>query len=154
MVAKMSPGQFPLDKILRVMRPDGAHPRVGPTARELGVRVPQDVELDHRGQAIPGKGMSVAPTLCELPIHRIPRRLAMRQPGAAGNNEDHCFRLGKLPYLPGPVNEVLALRPDKLPRPDGRRHGQIEPAAPMQVEALQQALAETQASWVIDETEP
>jgi hypothetical protein len=141
-------------KILRVMTPDGEKPRIGSTARTLGVRCPQDVALDERGWAVPGKGMSVAPTLTELPHHRIPRRLRKLVPSATGCDDDRCFRLAELSYRPGVVADALSLRPDLLPRPDGRRHGQIEPTQPMPVSRFSAALGDTQARWVLDEEAP
>ena len=148
--ATMSPN----GKILRVMMLDGDKLWIGSTARMLGVCCPQDVALDERGWAVPGKGMSVAPTLADLPHHRIPRRLRKLVPSATGCDDDRCFRLAELSYRPGVVTDALSLRPDRLPRPDGRRHGQIEPTLPMPVSSFSTALGDTQARWVLDEEAP
>ena len=69
--------------IFRAMHVDGNHPKCGPDAKMLGVRVyptaNHDVKPDGEGQVEPGGGgMSVAPDAAKLPVHRLPRRLRSR----------------------------------------------------------------------------
>ena len=92
------------------MTPNGdGLPRVGPSARTLGVRVPADIAPDADGYVNPGTGgMSVAPeSVLNLPNHRRPR--AMGQ-GSSGPNTDHVFYIE-----PGPLEgKGLVTRPDPL----------------------------------------
>lgn len=89
--------------------------------------------------------MSVAPTWRDLPSHRIPPRLRIQAPDAAGSNNDACWRLGEGPFEVGQIGDDLVLRPY---RPT---HGLIEPAEVMALERFQAALVETREQWVIDE---
>jgi hypothetical protein len=131
--------------IYRSMTRDGDHPKVGATAKTLGVRVPGDLPSDD-GQVSPGTGgMSVAPSWRDLPPHRIPRRLLHLAPDAAGSDADACWRMGVGPFEAGAVAEGLSLRPD---RPD---HGLVEPSERMTLERYQAALAATRDLWQIDE---
>jgi hypothetical protein len=71
--------------IYRAMLPDGGYPKVGRSASTLGVRVPVDIEPDGTGNVHPGPhGMSVAPSLRDLPVHRVPKRLRHLREGANG----------------------------------------------------------------------
>src|SRR5262245_5119252 len=95
------------------MTREGDHPKIGPTARALGVRVPRDIPVAD-GLVSPGTGgMSVAPSWRELPPWRIPRRLNHLAPGAAGNDTDACWRMGEGPFEAGVVADRLVLRPDR-----------------------------------------
>jgi hypothetical protein len=59
-------------RIYRSMTKDGDEPKVGPSARSLGVRVPNDIPAPD-GKVTPGSGgMSVAPAWGDLPPWRIP----------------------------------------------------------------------------------
>jgi hypothetical protein len=125
-------------------------PKVGPTARTLGARVPPDpkpdVTPDANGAVRPGTGgMSVAPNWRRLPTHRIPKRLRHIVPKAHGKNEDACWCLGDGPFADGPVAPGLSLRVD------APRHGLVEPDAVMTAPAYQDALAATRDDWTIDE---
>jgi hypothetical protein len=137
--------------IYRAMTVDAdGRPKVGPTARTLGARVPPDpkpdVTPDSNGMVQPGTGgMSVAPNWRHLPTHRIPKRLRHLVPKAHGKNEDACWRLGDGPFADGPVAEGLSLRVD------APRHGLIEPDAVTAEPAYQAALAATGGEWTIDE---
>jgi len=131
--------------IYRAMTPEGDRPKVGPSARTLGVRVPGDIAAPG-GQVSPGTGgMSVAPAWRDLPPWRIPKRLIHLAPSAAGKGEDACWRMGDGPFEASAVSEGLALRPDKP------KHGVIEPAVPMTLDGYQTTLAATQDLWRIDE---
>jgi hypothetical protein len=130
-----------------------ACPTFGPAAGSLGVRLPPDkhadIPVDGLGMVAPRTGgMSVAPAWRFLPVHRIPRRLRVKFPRAAGKNDLHIWRMGDGPFESGPFAERLVLRPDPE-KPD--RHGFVEPEVPMRVADYQQALAQTRAYWQIDE---
>ena len=132
--------------IFRAMTVDGGRPRVGPSARMLGVRVPDDISPDATGVVRPGTGgMSVAPAWRDLPAHRIPARLRHLAPDARGKNEDACWRMGQGPFQAGPLSPDLHLLPD---RPG---HGVVEPARSMGLDEFQRALAATRDEWEIEE---
>lgn len=80
-----------MPQIDRAMTREGNKPKLGSTARTLGVRVPpacfHDIPVDPDGTVAPRTGgMSVAPAWRALPLHRIPRRLRHLVPWAAGND--------------------------------------------------------------------
>ncbi len=135
------------------MLPDGDKPMVGPGARMLGVRVPVDIVGDGNGLVYPNTGgMSVAPTLADLPPHRIPRRLRGLPglAGATGSNTLHIGRLGDGPFAPSAVASGLLVRID----PGDARHGLVEPDAIMLLSECSRALAATRPRWEIDEDVP
>jgi hypothetical protein len=137
----------------------GGRPLVGAGRSHLGVVTPSerpidsdpgwapDVTPDANGQVEPLRGgMSVAPTLENLPPHRIPRRLRVRGVTIArGSDRLSVWSHGSGPFEAGPVADGLVLRPDSI------AHGLVEPARPMSVAELQGHLGATAASWVIDE---
>src|SRR4051812_13363208 len=85
-------------RIYRSMRADDGMPAIGRSAVCLGVRIPEDIQPDQSGQVQPGTGgMSVAPALRDLPIHRIPRRLQAIAPGAKGSESLRVWRMGDGP---------------------------------------------------------
>lgn len=131
--------------IYRAMTPEGDRPKVGPTARSLGARVPGDIAACD-GHVLPNTGgMSVAPSWRSLPPHRIPRRLSYFAPDAAGSNVDACWKMGDGPFESGHLDEGLALRPVSP------IHGFIEPSGKMTLDIYQAALAATRDFWWIDE---
>lgn len=122
-------------------------PVVAPTASGLGVRPGVDVDADARGVvAVNGKGMSVAPAWRDLPVFRIPKRLADRMPRASGSDKLACFRFGAGAFGPGPFAPGLALIPDSP------KHGCVAPAAPVPLVQYAGDLAATRAAWTIDES--
>jgi hypothetical protein len=131
--------------IYRAMLRDGEYPKIGPTAKTLGVRIPDDIA--EQGQFVfPGTGgMSVAPTWRALPMYRVPRRLKHLAAKAAGSNNYECWKMGVGPFEAGAVADGLSLRPD---RPD---HGLVEPSAAMPSEEYQKSLAATREQWRVDE---
>jgi hypothetical protein len=135
--------------IYRSMLADGDKPQIGPSAKTLGARVPDDIAPDANGKVHPHTGgMSVVSAWCLLPVHRVPRRLKDKFPRAAGSNALCCWRPGEGPFTAGPIGDRLVFRPD----PDKpTRHGFVEPAEAMELAAYQAALAATQDQWVIDE---
>jgi hypothetical protein len=137
--------------IYRAMtRDNDGRPKVGTTARTLGVRLPPDpkpdITPDSNGVVRPGTGgMSVAPAWRRLPLYRIPRRLRHLVPQAHGKDEDACWTMGDGPFADGTLAAGLALRVDSA------RHGLVEPDGEMTVEAYQEALAATRDHWTVDE---
>lgn len=136
-----------MPRIYRSMTREGDQPKVGPSARTLGVRPGIDVTPDPNGNVRPETGgMSVAPSWRVLPPWRIPKRLDSMVPGATGKDEDACWSFGEGPFECSPVNDQLSFRPDSAD------HGLVEPAAIMNLDDFQAALAATRDEWVIDET--
>src|SRR5688572_29078754 len=117
--------------ISRTMTPDGEKPQVGSTARTLGVRPGADIPVDSKGKVSPNTGgMSVAPSLQDLPPFRIPARLAVTIPDACGNDQDRCWRMGTGPFVPGEVALHLRLRPDSP------HHATVQPEVAVPINAL------------------
>ena len=148
-----------IPKMFRVMEADPSDPLlplVAPTATGLGVRVAPtphpDVSTDAQGILsgnMEGGGMSVSPRLCDLPPWRVPKRLRHVHPGAAGTKNDHkVFRWGIGAFVRAQISPQLALTPDT------DTHGIVHPAQAMQVQQFQQALADTQTCWIVDEVGP
>ena len=138
--------------IYRAMIVDGdGRPKVAPTSRGLGVRVPPaakpDITPDAAGLVKPGTGgMSVSPNWRDLPYWLIPARLSHLVYGAIGRDDAACFRMGDGPFASGPVTVGLDLRVD------GPTHGLVEPASETAVADYQQALADTRDEWTVDES--
>jgi hypothetical protein len=135
--------------IYRSMLRDGNRPKIGPDKRMLGVKVAgdqyDDITPDSTGNVYPATGgMSVSPAWRELPPHRIPKRLRVICPKAAGNNSTECWRLGSGPFESGTVADRLDLRVDS------QTHGLVEPATIMSLDAYQDALGDTADHWSID----
>jgi hypothetical protein len=125
---------------------NGEQPQIAATARSLGVRVPTDIAPDEAGDVHPGpRGMSVAPDLVSLPLHRIPKRLAHLRLGAIGPDADVVWSHGEGRFLAGPVAPLLALVPDKP------EHGVVGPDGTMRLSDYEAALAATQPGWRRDE---
>jgi hypothetical protein len=133
--------------IYRVMMRDGDTPKVGPTARTLGVRVPPnpyfDILVNADGTVEPGSGgMSVSPDVQSLPKERVSPRYKSTKPNAHGHYDDDCWRMGDGPFADANISDRLVLRVDSSD------HGVIEPAYRMSLDEYQQALAATQDDWV------
>jgi hypothetical protein len=115
---------------------------IADTAQALGVRVPQDVQVSASGDVEPlGGGMSVAPSIRDLPPHRIPRRLRDSFPEAAGSDRAVVWRAGTERFADAPFTDDLKLRVDKT------YHGLIEPSRPMPLAEFRAALAQTVEDW-------
>jgi hypothetical protein len=133
--------------IFRSMIRDGDHPKIGPTAKTLGARIPGDIP-EEDGLVAPGTGgMSVSRSWRDLPAWRIPIRFIHLEPNAAGKQSDvSLWRMGDGPFEKGEVSDKLRLRPDSP------KHALVEPSGPMPSEVYQDALAATRDSWqCIDE---
>ena len=134
-----------MPRFYRSMTREGDRPKVGPTGRTLGVRVPADIPATDGLVRPETGGMSVVPAWRDLKTHRIPRRLRHLAPDARGPNEDACWVMGQGPFGPGPVADGLTLRPTS---PD---HGLVEPSESMLLDHYQTSLAATRDAWCIDE---
>src|SRR5438105_7736955 len=135
-----------MPKIYRSMQIEGGMPRLGESARCLGVRVPHDIAPDQSGTVVPGpQGMSVAPSLRQLPAHRIPMRLIHLAAHAAGRNDDHVWSMGEGEFVSDALCPGLALHVTS------ERHGVVCPDTAMKLAIYVQALATTRQIWSIDE---
>jgi hypothetical protein len=106
-----------------------------------------DISLDARGNVIVnGEGMSVNPGWREASILRIPRRLRQLKPGAAGSNNQFCFRAGTGPFQQGAFAAGLTLEPDSA------THGNIAPAVAVPLAQYETDITATRADWQVDET--
>jgi hypothetical protein len=137
-------------KIFRAMRQTEGKPEIGP--KGLGVRLPPDphadIVPDDSGQIHPGTGgMSVSPTVGDLPARLIPARLRHLYPKAAGRDDLFVWSMGSGDFSAGPLAESLALRPD----PEREGHGFVEPDATIATEVYVSALAATRDEWTVDE---
>jgi hypothetical protein len=143
-----------MPKIYRTMLADGGKPKVGSESKMLGVRIAPtprpDIPVDQAGNVHPDTGgMSVVPDWRELPYFLVPMRLKAVRPDARGSNQLTCWSLGEGLFEVGSLADKLVLRPDSN---DPTAHGFVEPSDVMSIENYQEALAETQDQWVIDET--
>jgi len=119
------------------MTPDGdGLPKVGPSARTLGVRPFVDIQPDAKGHVHPGQGgMSVSPdSIWNIPDHRRPRGIGN---GSTGHPNDHVFAIAK-------VSAELSIRPDPL-RP--ATHAFIEPSETVLLVKFEASLAGTRPDW-------
>lgn len=132
--------------IYRVMTRDGDKPKVGPTARMLGVRVPPAKKPDiiPRADGIVDPmtgGMSVAPRVHNLPFYRVPARYRALVPDANGKEQDACWQMGEGSFVAAAVAAGLTLRPDS------EDHGLVEPATSMSLKEYESLLAATRDDW-------
>jgi hypothetical protein len=145
-----------MPRIFRAMTAAEDHlPTVVQSARGLGVRVPEDVNLNEKGQVDDTcGGMSVAPTWQDLPPHRIPKRLNDKlsriEKDARGSNADFCWRMGSGDFVKSIVSERLVLVIDDVPEGDDP-HGLVAPMTSCEIEAFRNAIADTRDEWVVDE---
>lgn len=123
----------------RSMTPDDdGLPRIGRSARLLGVRA-QEIPADENGFVKPGTGgMSVAPdSMWNVPNHRRPRGMKR---GSAGNINDRMYTLTDA-SLPA---DKLRVRVDpQAPQ----RHAFVEPAAIIELAGYENHLADTRNDW-------
>ena len=134
-------------KVFRVMKPAacGAAPLAEASARGLGVR-PRDLAPCALGLAHPQKGgMSVAPTLSDLPPHRVPERLGHLVEGASGHDSDRVWVAGTGAFSTGAFALGLALRVTSA------THGRVEPDHRRPFKQYEAHLAATATLWTVGE---
>jgi hypothetical protein len=119
-------------------------PEPGASSRTLGARS-ADLPISNGSVSPLTGGMSVSPSLAELPIALTPKRLAYLREGAIGPDSSRVWSHGAGPFIQGAVAPHLAFRPD---RPG---HGLVEPAAEMGFADYQDALHATRGAWIVDE---
>ncbi|MGH7139046.1 MAG: hypothetical protein ACREHD_25145, partial [Pirellulales bacterium] len=120
-------------------------PMIGDTANRLGVRPGTDLPVSG-GLVSPNTGgMSVSPSLRELPLFLIPKRLKHLVRKARGRNTDAVWRMGDGTFESRHLADGLVLRVEH------KKHGLVEPANETTIVAFQAALAATCGQWVIDE---
>lgn len=139
-----------MPKIVRAMKEMDGKPMLGDSKATLGVVFEgnnPDVIPTEAGDIAPGTGgMSVAPSIAQLPTHRIPERLKPYYKDATGKNHYVCWSLGKGEFEDGMITDELVLRVD---RP--LEHGLIEPNILMTKGLFQDAVAATRDLWINDE---
>ena len=115
---------------------DKDRPKVGVENFMLGARVQIDIKPDAAGMVGPGKGgMSVTPTdPSGLPPHLRPNSLAGGQ--------------STLPVFFIPASKLGASLKFQPAKRHPERHGFVEPAMAMKLEAYQNALGATVTEWV------
>ncbi len=115
------------------MTENNGTPKVGESARTLGVRHNIDIPIGENGMVHPNTGgMSVSPSPNDLPIHR--------KPTAYGGT-------GKDPVWSININDLGS---DLKYVPDSPGHGTIQPTRTMTFEDYQKALEETLLRWGLD----
>lgn len=130
---------------------EDAKPTIDSTGKGLGVRDivvngVADIDVDQNGLVVRNqKGMSVAPTWRDLPIHLIPKRLRLIFPGARGSSLLYCFVHGEGEFVSGLFAPSLELWVDDT------THANVIPIADVTVPKYQSALANTRAGWSVDE---
>jgi len=139
------------------MLPDesGQHPRIANDANSLGVRIlaetdgeHSDIAVDPDGNVHPGReGMSVSPSIEQLPLHKIPRfasqfRNESRRP--KGNNKVICWSAGQGRFVDAPFTERIFV----MTSPRGsENHGVLSPVAAVSLEQYRADLNETLPMW-------
>jgi hypothetical protein len=134
-------------------RADDGLPTVGSGSKELGVRVPPnlnaDIDLDQNDHVVQnGRGMSVAANWRDLLAHLVPKRLRPLFPGAAGANSLTCYKMGSGAFAAGAFTDDLDLHPKK----GNLRAGNIVPQRSVHRDQFQADLAATRSQWAADET--
>jgi hypothetical protein len=131
---------FDENSFFRAMIPDtDGFPKIGRSARMLGVRVPEDIVSDEKGFVAPGMGgMSVAPkSAWNIPNHRRPRGMGR---GSAGRSDDRMYALAETEIPPDKLKVRLDPRyPEK--------HAFVEPADRIELVGYERNLAGTGKSW-------
>ena len=94
--------------VYRVMKQgEDGKPLVGHSATSLGVRVPTDIRPDLARNVGPGTGgMSVSPSLAQLPALLVPTRLRHLVRGAkAWGGKLRIWKMGSGPFVAGPSRQ-------------------------------------------------
>jgi hypothetical protein len=126
------------------MRADDSanRPLIADHASALGIRPGIDLPVEAGDLVKPGTGgMSVSPTIVDLPNHKVPKSLRAIYPSARGSDDMICWVLEGTNWGDVKINDELSLRCD---RPT---HGMIEPRIDMDLGIYRNALAATQSIW-------
>ena len=135
-----------MPRIFRAMVEDGQVPMIGHTdgamlgVRECDVTIVEGLVQPKRG------GMSVSPTIADLPPHLIPKRLRAKYPDARrGTTKPDTlpWRFGAGAFEAGPLCDKLVLTPDL----EAVGHGYVETDLPMPLQEHRAAVEATQPSW-------
>ncbi len=120
------------NNLYRGMRQDGNAPRIGRSARDLGVRIPQDVQPDENGMVEdPKKGLSTAKGHPKnLPAHRKP-------PEFGGTGKDPVWA----------IDESKVNNEDLMTTNDHGNHVVVGPKRRMKLEQYEKALERTRPHW-------
>ena len=147
-----------MPRVYRSMKIDEAgKPTLGRSATSLGVRVHtntrhNDVHPDPQGNVPSGKGVSVAPSAQYLPVHRVYEGFADIVEGASATDPNlRIWRMGEGDFVYSLITSDLTLFPD-APKQGVVVHGEVGPSRPMLLQTYEDALADTQNAWQIDET--
>ena len=117
--------------IFRGMTEEKGEPKVGDSARTLGVRPNIDIPVDTNGNVHPNTGgVSVSPSPQDLPPHRKPIEFG-------GTGKDPVWKL-----------DVADLGNDLQYVPDKPGHGTIQPKQSMPLSKYQAALANLKSKWI------
>ena len=117
--------------IFRGMTEEKGEPKVGDSARTLGVRPNRDIPVDTNGNVHPNTGgVSVSPSPQDLPPHRKPIEFG-------GTGKDPVWKL-----------DVADLGNDLQHVPDKPGHGTIQPKQSMPLSKYQTALANLKSKWI------
>lgn len=123
------------------MKPDGEHPSLGPTTRQLGLRTnagdESDVTIYDDGSVRSGtEGLSVAP---DDPMRLMPYRRSLEWGGKKSCPPVWCIRTDQL-------GSDLAYREDPG---NPEKHGFIVPAYDMPFDRYKKAIEATRQHWEI-----
>ena len=117
--------------IFRGTTEEKGEPKVGDSARTLGVRPNRDIPVDTNGNVHPNTdGVSVSPSPQDLPPHRKPIEFG-------GTGKDPVWKL-----------DVADLGNDLQHVPDKPGHGTIQPKQSMPLSKYQTALANLKSKWI------
>ncbi len=134
-----------MPRVFRAMRKaDDGLPRVANNATGLGARVPKDIDEVGGMVAVGEKGMSVNPTVEDVPLNFLPERI---DPAGWGDHKNAVFRHGDGLFVQSPFAEGLELLPD------GPTHGVVRPVISVTLEQYRENLVATRPNWVDIENE-
>ncbi len=128
-----------MPQVFRPMKRDAdGLPRIANAATGLGARVPKDIDVDGEMVRLNEKGMSVRPSLADVPLEFLPKRI---DPAGLGENANRVFKYGEGKFEQTPFAPGLELVPD---RPD---HGVVKPTAVVTLEQYRADIVATRSQW-------
>jgi hypothetical protein len=126
--------------VFRAMkREDDGLPRVANSATGLGARDPKDADVVNGIVQVGDKGMSVNPSVGDIPLEFLPPRI---DPAGWGANSNRMFRYGEGPFVQALLTPALELLPD------GPDHGVVRPVAVVTLAQYRQDIVATRNGWV------